>query len=297
MIERRLKLAKKLLNPKDSVLIVTIDELEYLHLGMLLEQMFPEAKMQMVTNVISGKGVSLTGQFSRVEEYIYILMFGDMHVQHQNSSMLDGADDAEDEELEQTDVEVEFIGLRRRNTTNYRTSRPNQFYPFFVDKQDGHIVCVGDAITPDIDRTAVLPPDGCVAIWPLDPEGRERIWGLVPESARKLQDLGCLKIGSWNAAKQTGTVKYWASGNVDKLLNGEIEVTERDIIDEWCREFYFEGRRRSDLIRFGMFTSGSYLWDWKGGSYAGNGVSNIYNLYPIPARILNGSNMHQNPGY
>lgn len=228
MIERRLKLAKKLLNPKDSVLIVTIDELEYLHLGMLLEQMFPEAKMQMVTNVISGKGVSLTGQFSRVEEYIYILMFGDMHVQHQNSSMLDGADDAEDEELEQTDVEVEFIGLRRRNTTNYRTSRPNQFYPFFVDKQDGHIVCVGDAITPDIDRTAVLPPDGCVAIWPLDPEGRERIWGLVPESARKLQDLGCLKIGSWNAAKQTGTVKYWASGNVDKLLNGEIEVTERD---------------------------------------------------------------------
>ena len=75
------------------------------------------------------------------------------------------------------------------------------------------------------------------------------------------------------------------------------EVTERDIIDEWCREFYFEGRRRSDLIRFGMFTSGSYLWDWKGGSYAGNGVSNIYNLYPIPARILNGSNMHQNPGY
>lgn len=76
------------------------------------------------------------------------------------------------------------------------------------------------------------------------------------------------------------------------------EVKERDIIDEWCREFYFEGRRRSDLIRFGLFTSGAYLWDWKGGSYAGNGVSNIYNLYPIPANELNAnSNMHQNPGY
>lgn len=74
------------------------------------------------------------------------------------------------------------------------------------------------------------------------------------------------------------------------------EVKERDIIDEWCREFYFEGRRRSDLIRFGLFTSGSYLWDWKGGSYTGNGVNSIYNLYPIPDKALTG-NMTQNPGY
>lgn len=75
-------------------------------------------------------------------------------------------------------------------------------------------------------------------------------------------------------------------------------VVERDIIDEWCREFYFEGRRRSDLIRFGLFTSGNYLWDWKGGSYEGNGVSEIYNLYPIPANELNSNaNMHQNAGY
>ena len=75
--------------------------------------------------------------------------------------------------------------------------------------------------------------------------------------------------------------------------------TERDIIDEWSREFYFEGRRRSDLVRFGLFTSGSYLWDWKGGSYTGNGVSSIYNLYPIPARALTAGkgNITQNAGY
>ena len=51
-MQRRLALAKKLLNPKDSVLIVTIDEKEYLHLGCLLEQMFPEARIQMVSIVI-----------------------------------------------------------------------------------------------------------------------------------------------------------------------------------------------------------------------------------------------------
>ncbi|MCR4583277.1 MAG: RagB/SusD family nutrient uptake outer membrane protein [Prevotella sp.] len=75
-------------------------------------------------------------------------------------------------------------------------------------------------------------------------------------------------------------------------------ITEKDIIDEWCREFYMEGRRRSDLIRFGLFTSNTYIWDWKGGAYLGTGVSNIYNLYPIPANELSAnSNMTQNEGY
>lgn len=76
MMQKRLKLAKRLLNPKDSVLIVTIDEKEYLHLGCLLEELFPEARMQMITSVISVKGVVRTGQFSRVEEYIFIIEFG-----------------------------------------------------------------------------------------------------------------------------------------------------------------------------------------------------------------------------
>ncbi len=75
-------------------------------------------------------------------------------------------------------------------------------------------------------------------------------------------------------------------------------ITERDIIDEWCREFYFEGRRRSDLIRFGLFTSSDYIWDWKGGVYSGSGVDKKYNLYPIPANELNANaNMTQNEGY
>ena len=69
-MQRRLQLAKKLLNPADSVLIVTIDEKEYLHLGCLLEEMFPEARMQMITSVISRNGTSRENEFSRVEEYI-----------------------------------------------------------------------------------------------------------------------------------------------------------------------------------------------------------------------------------
>lgn len=67
-MEKRLKLAKKLLNPEDSVLIVTIDEKEYLHLGCLLEEIFPEARIQMVTSVINRKGVSRKGNRSETEK-------------------------------------------------------------------------------------------------------------------------------------------------------------------------------------------------------------------------------------
>ena len=67
-MERRLKLAKQLLNPNDSVLIVTIDEKEYLRLGMLLESVFNGAKIQMVTSVINPKGNRRDNEFSRCEE-------------------------------------------------------------------------------------------------------------------------------------------------------------------------------------------------------------------------------------
>ena len=75
-------------------------------------------------------------------------------------------------------------------------------------------------------------------------------------------------------------------------------VTEKEIIDEWAREFYLEGRRRSDLIRFDLFTSNKYLWDWKGEAATGTSVSSFYNVYPIPASDMNNNpNMSQNTGY
>ena len=87
-MQRRLKLAKKLLNPKDSVLIVTIDEKEYLHLGCLLEEVFPDAKMQMVTIVTNPFGQERNQQFARVEEYAFFLFFGDAAVVTQADDLL-----------------------------------------------------------------------------------------------------------------------------------------------------------------------------------------------------------------
>ena len=74
---------------------------------------------------------------------------------------------------------------------------------------------------------------------------------------------------------------------------------DKDIlIDEWCREFYMEGRRRSDLIRFGLFTGSKYLWEFKGGVASGTGIDSHYAIYPIPSTDIAGNpNMSQNPGY
>lgn len=75
-------------------------------------------------------------------------------------------------------------------------------------------------------------------------------------------------------------------------------ITEQFIIDEWCREFYMEGRRRSDLNRFGLFTGDKYIWDFKGGVAEGRSVADYFKVYPIPADDIRGNeNLNQNEGY
>lgn len=79
---------------------------------------------------------------------------------------------------------------------------------------------------------------------------------------------------------------------------GNADFTLANMIDERGRELYWECWRRSDLVRFGLLTSSSYLWAWKGGVYEGQGVHDRYNLMPIPATDLNNNHkLTQNVGY
>ncbi len=88
---------------------------------------------------------------------------------------------------------------------------------------------------------------------------------------------------------------------VQDRANRQLKATsvdEQTLIDEWCREFYLEGRRRSDLVRFGLFTGSKYLWSFKGGSENGQGIPTKCDIYPIPGNeIKNNPNMTQNPKY
>ena len=88
---------------------------------------------------------------------------------------------------------------------------------------------------------------------------------------------------------------------VQGRANRDLKATSVDdqtLIDEWCREFYMEGRRRSDLVRFGLFSGSKYLWSFKGGVENGTGIPSYYDVYPIPYNeIKNNPNMTQNPKY
>jgi len=78
----------------------------------------------------------------------------------------------------------------------------------------------------------------------------------------------------------------------------QSELTLQFIIDERARELNLEGHRRTDLIRFGMFTGGSYLWPWKGGIQNGVSIPDSYRLFPIPSTALQANpNLTQNPGF
>ena len=82
------------------------------------------------------------------------------------------------------------------------------------------------------------------------------------------------------------------SGNIN-----DAQMNLDYIIDERARELYLEGCRRTDLIRFGMFTTDKYIWQWKGGVVDGRAVDKKYNIYPIPASELSANPNLKNADY
>ncbi|HUH33837.1 MAG TPA: RagB/SusD family nutrient uptake outer membrane protein, partial [Daejeonella sp.] len=81
--------------------------------------------------------------------------------------------------------------------------------------------------------------------------------------------------------------------------SGNVTALTLDLIlDERARELYWEGHRRTDLVRYGRFTTATYLWPWKGGVKAGKSVEDFKNIFPLPAADVTANpNLIQNTGY
>lgn len=214
MMQKRLKIAKNLLNPKCSVLIVTIDEKEYLHLGCLLEEMFPEANMQMITSVISRNGTSRENEFSRVEEYIYILRFGQMGVTRTNDNML-----SEDGKGVISRVWFNFM-----RTSTPRSKTKGQFFPIFIDTKEEKIVGIGNALSPSEKAEYVVAPEGQVAVLPIRDDNTEATWGAIPETTKQLLAEGYLRVGSFDKKTNRWSIQYVRQGDQKRIKSGEIVV-------------------------------------------------------------------------
>lgn len=221
-MQRRLKLAKKLLNPENSVLIVTIDEREVNRLGLLLDRLFVGAVTQMVSVLISAKGTMRRRGFSRVNEYVFFVLVGEAAVQPSPTNMLTGKVSSASR------ADVTWLQLRRREPTSVRSTRPNQFFPIFVRRGDGSLHSIGDSLPAGVSRDTVVPPDGTAAHWPLNSRGHEMVWGLTPETLRRRRADGHFRVRNWNPSRGTASFQYLPGGVVDGIRSGRIEVAGRD---------------------------------------------------------------------
>lgn len=217
MMEKRLKLAKKLLNPTDSVLIVTIDEKEYLHLGCLLEEMFPEANIQMVSSCIMPGGVSRGNEFARSDEYIYFVKFGCAApaLLQLGEEWLGGVKNT-------SRATVHWEGLLRTGTNNMRSDRPNLFYPVLVSKDGKKFLGAGEPLPLTEDRNTYSVPEEAVAIWPLHADNSEGCWRIGREKLLELQKNHVVRLGGFTPRGMA--INYLKQGEYAKVLDGTYKI-------------------------------------------------------------------------
>jgi adenine-specific DNA-methyltransferase len=236
MMQKRLNMAKKILKPQNSVLIVTIDEKEYTRLGLLLEEIFPEARMQMVSIVTNPFGQERAQQLARVEEYAFFLFFGNaapcslpddlLNVRKHNLTAENSGMVAQ--ELATPNEKVRWEWLLRGGADAIRRNNPGLFYPVFIDIDSRVIHSVGEPLPLDVDRTTVIAPDGTLAVWPIKTNDTEGRWRCSPSYLRALIVKGHARIGEYDKANDRWTLLYLSKATARRIEGGEIKIIGRN---------------------------------------------------------------------
>lgn len=232
-MERRLKLAKQLLNPNDSVLIVTIDEKEYLRLGLLLEQVFPEAHIQMVSIVINPNGVARDKEMYRLEEYAFYVYVGDagpsMLEDPLFTSDINQRKEIADDAISRSKRGVRWEWLMRGGSNSDRLHSPGCFYPVYIDPKKKRIVEVGDSLPIDQHPSSEFDKEGLFTAWPIARgTGAEKVWQMNPGNLRKLVVQGLAKVGAYDRKRNRYSILYLGKKQRERIERGEILIVGRD---------------------------------------------------------------------
>lgn len=237
-MEKRLKLAKRLLKPDTGVLTVTIDEHEVHHLGMLLEREYPEAHQQLVTIVINQKGVA-QGRLSRAEEYALFCFNPAVTLAAHHDDLL--SPDRGESKRFQT---PRWEWLLRGGTNSRREDRYGLFFPITVDPALRKIVAIGDPLPPDQQPDLSNLANRRTA-WPLRTDGTLGNWRVSPPTLRLLLAKGYVRLGGFDEARGTWTVLYLGQKAQKQIEAGVIEVVRKDEVTGEVEVRYAEAQQRS----------------------------------------------------
>jgi adenine-specific DNA-methyltransferase len=232
MMEKRLKLSRRLLKP-DGVLVVTIDEHEVHHLGVLLEQIFPDARRQMVTIVNNGAGVT-QGGFYRVEEYAFFCFMG-------NARPTPISDDLLSDEGKEA-APIWFSLIRYGGVDGAPSRRPGMVFPIAIDPKRNRIIAAGKTLRERADAGEITGnfddwrPDpnerlnGMPVVWPYRGDGTLGRWQMNPPGLMALVSEGFVRVRAQkNGPGGNGwSISYVKSGNQAKARSGVIPVLGRE---------------------------------------------------------------------
>lgn len=255
MMQRRLKLARKILNPETGVMIVTIDEHELHHLRTLIEQLFPEAYIQVVTIVINPKGVS-QGKFARVEENAIYVFMPNAKLSSWNDSML---------VENHASKKVRWAGLLRSGSDAQRKDVKSLFYPILIDPDKKKVIRAGKILPFEEHPNLSEKIDGYEAAWPIRTDNTEGRWMTSASTLNRLIDIGYVALGGYDKKRKTWAIKYLSEKSRKQIDSGEIIITGRDPVTNvveveyigeknqeirtvWNRSLHNAGSHGSDLL-------------------------------------------------
>ena len=212
-MQKRLRLARRLLKPERSVLIVAIDERECVRLGILLEQEFPNCNVQMINTLINPASVARAGGFGRSDEYIFFVMFGDAA-----PARLQLNREWVSSKGRTHTGQLRWDMLRRSGTNAARSDRPLLFYPVYIDPVGPSIGFIGEPVPEGAQIQEVA---GLVPLLPIRRDGSDGNWQWAPKTLADRSKEGRVRVSG--SLERGYVLSILKDGEFSKLLRAEYE--------------------------------------------------------------------------